>query len=221
MTTKVKAIMSLGLVAGLGAAVLPLASYAADTDTKSAEVIVSVDESITITGVANTALGLSFTGADISGGAVKTGAHAVTVSTSNADGYELTMAAGAATLNLQTSTGPNVYGGAAGFSGIGAPTGAGFVAPAPAGGYGELTLASGNGVAFATSAPATGVWGFRMTGFGGANEYASVPTTALLIAESDVAQAAQVTTVSFGAQAGTTTPSGTYGVWINYVATTK
>jgi hypothetical protein len=220
MTTKIKAIMGLGLVAGLGAAVLPLSSYAADTDSDDAEVRVVVDESITITGINNTALGLNFSGADISNGTLKTGAHAVTVSTSAATGYTLTMKADHNDLKKQTSTSPNVYGGASGFSGVGDAS-ADYVAPAPAGAYGELTLASGKGFTFADDAPATGVWGFRLAGFAGADEYATVPTTALVIAESDVAQAAKVTTVSFGAQAGTTTPAGTYGAWIEYLATTK
>jgi hypothetical protein len=211
MTTKTKAIMGLGLVAGLGAAVLPLASYA-DTSNASEIVSVSVEESVTITGVTNNAINLAFTGAEISAGTVETGTHAVTVSTSATAGYNLTMVADHA--GLQLDAGTNAFTGDVGFAGIGAGT---TVAPTSAA-YNEEALTTG--LTFAGTAPAMGVWGYRMSGWT-ANYYVSVPTVARPIAKSNAAAAAQVTTVTFGAQAGTTTPAGTYGAYINYVATTN
>jgi hypothetical protein len=218
MTTKTKASMSLGLVTGLGAAVLPLSSYAAG-DTESAEVRVTVAEAITITGINNQALGLNFSAADVSGGTVKTGTHAVTVSTNAAAGYALTMGSDTAELTKLTNDSgqSNVYGGAVGFSGIGA----GAVVNADSGAaYNEATLTTG--VEFAAGAPSTGAWGYRLGGWA-ANKYVSVPTTAspVTIAASNAPVTAKETTVTFGAQAGTSTPTGTYGAWLSYVATTK
>jgi hypothetical protein len=214
MTQKTKMIASLGLVAGLGACVLPMASYAADNDTESADVNVTVAESITITGINNQALGLDFSGADISAGAVETGTHTVTVSTSAPTGYTLTMQADHADLKLRTSTGPNVYDGASGFSGIGDGT----VAAATDAAYNEATLSAG--LTFAGAAPSTGVWGYRLSGWT-ADNYVSVPTIPVTVAASNAAASPQDTVVTFGAQAGTTTPAGTYGAYVTYVAATN
>ncbi|MCL2038320.1 hypothetical protein FWG86_00185 [Candidatus Saccharibacteria bacterium] len=214
MTTKTKAIMGLGLVAGLGVAVLPLASYA-DTDSESADVRVTVEESITITGINNQALALDFDGSMISAGTVDTGYHIVTVSTSSATGYNLTMAAPVGTLNLQTASGPNAYGGAVGFTGIGAGT---VVGADDTSAYNEATLTTG--FTFASTAPSAGLWGYRLSGWT-ADNYVSVPSAAVTIAASDSAAASQATTITFAAQAGTTTPAGSYGTWINYVASTN
>ena len=220
MTIKTKAIVGLGLVAGLGAAVLPLASYA-DTDTETAVVRVTVNESITITEIANSALALNFTGADISNGEVLTGDHAVKVVTSSSSGYTLTMQAAAGTLNLRTTvpTPPaqDVFDGAVGFSGIGAGSVVGALATAA---YNEATLTTG--LTFASSAPTDGVWGYRLAGWTAAN-YVSVPTTAFTISASNAATAStgQTTTVTFGVQAGTATTEGVYGDYITYVAATN
>jgi len=194
-------------------AMMPLVSYA-DSDSGSAYVQVSVAESITITSINNTATGLTFSGADISAGTVRTGNHVVNVSTSAAAGYTLALRAESATLNLRTATGPNVYAGAAGFSGIGAGS---IVAANLAAAYNEATLTTG--LTFATTPPTTGVWGFRLSGWT-ADNFVSVPTTDFIISASNTA-GTQATTVTFGAQAGTTTPAGTYGAWITYTATTQ
>ncbi len=220
MTTKTKAILGLGLVAGLGAGVLPLASYAADTNSKSADVVVAVEESITITAINNQALGLDLDGSDISSGKVESGTHTVTISTSAVNGYGLTMKSASADLKLQNTGDATIYDGASGFTGIGAATGAGMTAPSGAG-YQEAKLTSGLGKTFAATAPANGTWGFRLAGFAGANEYISVPTVDTLIAQSDAPAGSQNTVVTFAAQAGTTTPAGSYGAKITYTATTK
>ncbi|MCL2371148.1 hypothetical protein FWC63_00160 [Candidatus Saccharibacteria bacterium] len=216
MTTKTKAILGVGLVAGLGVAMMPLVSYA-DTDSSSATVTVAVAESITITELDNTAIGLNFSGADISAGTVRTGNHAVTVSTSAASGWQLAMRSGAATLNLRTATGPDVFAGASGFSGVDTANAATLTAANLAAASNQATVATP--AAFAASAPTAGLWGFRLAGWA-ANGFANVPTTDFIIAANNAAGTA-TTTVTFGAQAGTTTPSGTYGAWITYTATTQ
>jgi hypothetical protein len=193
---------------------MPLVSYA-DTDSGDAYVQVNVSESITITEIDNTATALNFSGADISNGLVRTGNHAVTVSTSSATGWSLAMHADTATLNLRTSTGPNVYGGASGFTGVGGTaTDANLTAA-----LNYATLGTGATFAPSTTPPAAGAWGFRMAGWT-ADNYVSVPTSDIIIAAADAA-GTQAVTVTFGAQAGTTTPAGYYGAWITYTATTQ
>jgi hypothetical protein len=226
MTTKVKAILGLGLVAGLGAAVLPLASYA-DTDTKHADVVVSVEESITITAINNQAIGLDLTAGMISAGTVVNGNHVVSVSTSAAGGYTLSMHA--ANNNLRKDVTDYVanpsddpsYTGTTGFT----PIAGTATAVTPATG---LQLAGGaSAIAFPTTAPvaATGTWGFRLDDSGGAatwaaSTYAEVPTSAMVIMATDTPSNAQ-TTITFGAQAGTAVPAGDYGASITYLATSR
>jgi len=214
MTTKTKAILGVGLVAGLGVALMPLVSYA-DTDSGDAYVQVNVAESITITEIDNTAMNLSFSGGDISNAVVRTGSHAVTVSTSATNGWSLAMAADTATLNLRTGTAPNVYGGASGFSGIGGTATDANLAAA----INYATLGTGQTFAPSTAPPATGAWGFRMAGWT-ADNFVSVPTADIIIAAANAAGTQEVT-VTFGAQAGTTTPTGYYGTWITYTAATQ
>jgi hypothetical protein len=124
------------------------------------------------------------------------------------------MQADHADLNLRTGTEPNVYGGASGFSGIGDGT----VVAATDAAYNEATLSAG--LTFAGAAPSTGVWGYRLSGWT-ADNYVSVPTTPVTIAASNAAASPQDTVVTFGAQAGTTTPAGTYGAYVTYVAATN
>jgi hypothetical protein len=218
MTTKSKAIMGVGLALGIGAVMMPLASYA-DTDTESAEVRVTVNESITITGVNNQALGLNFTGGDISAGTVRSGTHAVTVSTSAVDGYTLAMRANSAadanlTLLTDGTGATNVYGGAVGFTSVAGS------ATAAAVGTGQTFATLGTGVVISSATvPANGIWGYRLSGWT-ADNFVGIPTSDFVISANDGA-ATESTTVTFGAQAGTTTPAGTYGAWITYTATTN
>jgi hypothetical protein len=226
MTQKVKAIMGLGLVAGLGAAFLPLASYA-DTDTKSADVVVSVEESITITAIDNEAIGLNLDGGMISAGTVDTGYHTVKVSTSAQKGYTLSMHATNNNLRKDVTdyvanpSGDPSYTGANGFTPIAGTASA--VAPTTG-----LQLAGGAGaIAFPTTAPeaATGTWGFRLDDSAGAatwdaDTYAAVPTSALVIMATDTPSNNQ-TKITFAAQAGTQTPAGDYGAIVTYLVTSR
>ncbi|MDR0979956.1 MAG: hypothetical protein LBM12_02270 [Candidatus Nomurabacteria bacterium] len=216
MTTKTKAIAGLGLVAGLGAIVAPLASYA-DTHSTNLNVTASVAENITITDADNSATGLNFTGTDISAGAVKTGTHTITISTSATKGYTLAMSADNAALRLENTGATGTYDGASGFTGVGAGTVVGAVTT---GAYNEATLSSGATFAPSTSIPDTGAWGYRMSGWT-ADNYVSVPTSSVAIAASSTALASKPTIVTFAAQAGAATPAGNYGAVITYTATTN
>ncbi|MCL2001909.1 hypothetical protein FWG76_00700 [Candidatus Saccharibacteria bacterium] len=218
MTTKTKAIMGVGLVAGLGAAILPLASYAAplDTDTVTNNVVrVIVDGSITIIEIDNDALALELSGGDISAGNVATGTHEISIATSVPGGYTLSMQADNANLRREGTT-LGVFDGTGdttgGFAGIGGSI------TSEADPEEALNLAVLAGVPFASTPTATGLWGFKLDS--GVN-YVSVPTTATIIAATDNSAELTPTVVTFGAQGGTTTPAGTYGAYITYVAATN
>jgi hypothetical protein len=219
MTLKTKAIMGVGLVAGLGAVMLPLASYAS-SDTQNMDVRVRISEDISITEVTNTALNLAISGANQAAGTPATGSHTVDVLTTNATGYTVSMYASAATLNLDA--GGNVFTGAIGFNPV-----AGAVIGAPAAGtYSEATVTSGvvlNAASLITGAQ--GLWGFQMTGWTG---YAAVPAgagNAVVIAQSNTSSintsSGDPTVINFAAQAGTQTGAGVYGTTITYIAASK
>jgi hypothetical protein len=212
MTTKLKALLGVGLAAGIGVAIVPLASYAG-TDTRPLDVRVSVAEDITITETANTAEGLNIAGADQANGAVVTGNHTVTILTNNVAGYTLSMSANADTLSQGTTP---AWGGTVGFDSVVGT----FTAPGTTGGLQTATGGTGTITAGALTGP-TGVWGWQMGAMSG---FAAVPTTPTVIARNSGASAAapgDAIIVTFSAKAGTTTPSGTYGATITYLAATQ
>jgi hypothetical protein len=219
MVTKLKAVIGVGLAVGIGVALAPLTSYA-DTDSEDAYVQAGVPESITITEIVNMA-NIFSDPEDVSAGQLVMGAHFVHISTNAANGWTLAMRSSSATLNLRTSTGPNVYGGAVGFSSVDT-TSAAIVTPATTGDpYNEATVT--NAASFPTSAPLTGFWGFRLEDWEdslGELGFASVPTSDLVVAAENQ-PSAHATTIMFGVQVGTATPVGAYGAWITYTAATQ
>ncbi|MCL2002268.1 hypothetical protein FWG76_02580, partial [Candidatus Saccharibacteria bacterium] len=109
-STKVKLIkgaIGLGLMVGVGAAVMPLASYGAPlaSDAVSGNTMqVTIDGSITITEVDNQALDLELSGGDISSGTPAIGQHLVRVALSVPGGYTLSMESDSASLLREGAT---------------------------------------------------------------------------------------------------------------------
>ena len=101
MSKITKTIAALGVVAGLGVAALPLASYAAESNDNptTVNVTASLQESLTLN-VSEDALAVTLT----NGGAVQTAATTATVTTNHATGYSLTMAAKGSNANLVSGT---------------------------------------------------------------------------------------------------------------------
>ncbi len=88
MTTKTKAIMGLGLVAGVGAVMVPLASYAVDADTATTTIDVAIAETISVESCAK--IDISLTTSDVENNTLVSRPCAVTANTNNAAGATLT-----------------------------------------------------------------------------------------------------------------------------------
>ncbi|MCL2038536.1 hypothetical protein FWG86_01360, partial [Candidatus Saccharibacteria bacterium] len=213
-----KFLISLVLVAILVFALSPLTTYSIDTDTASANIHATVSESITITAINNQAIDLTLTGTDISTGGYSTGTHTVQVSTNSIYGYTLSIQADQA--NLLRADTPGLYDGTGDSTGGFAPIGGSITSQADS----NLTynLAQLDGLTFASrivdnTLPDTAAWGFNLDH---GTEFTSVPTVPTIISAANNPEDTMSTTITFGAQAGLTTPAGDYGAFITYLATT-
>ena len=97
MSKVTKTIAALGVVAGLGVAALPLASYAVNPTTVN--LTASLDDSLSLS-VTETELAFDLE----NGGAVVTDATAATVTTNNGKGYDLKIKAGSGGAALTSGT---------------------------------------------------------------------------------------------------------------------
>ena len=197
MTTKIKAILGLGLVAGIGVGLMPLTSYAA---TDSTVVNVIIDEQITLS--ASDTINVLLDSNQVSNEILGVGVGSAVVNTNNAAGYTLTlsMAAAAADQNL------NGTGTAVGSSFT--PVSGTFAAPA------ALTPGTWGFNVAASNAPTDVA---AVTTFGAVPAFAS-PVT---ISSSTGPIANSSTTVVVGAMPTSTLPAGTYTNTITFTATTN
>ncbi|MCL2002080.1 fibrobacter succinogenes major paralogous domain-containing protein [Candidatus Saccharibacteria bacterium] len=205
----------------------PLASYGAPlaSDAVSGNTMqVTIDGSITITEVDNQALDLELSGGDISSGTPAVGQHLVRVALSVPGGYTLSMESDSASLLREGAT-TGVFDGTGDTTGGFGPIGGSVTSEADANvSYNVAVLI---GLTFASrmtgdgsTAPATGAWGFNLNA---GSSFTSVPTMQTIIAATNISSEAATnpTLITYGAQAGLTTPPGAYGAYITYVATTN
>ena len=215
MSKMSKAIVALGVVAGLGVAALPLSSYAAgNTDSKNATVQVEVGGGISLTIVdpitpqtsaATKPLDLATRTLDLGeaklGGDIVTGILGVQVSTNDPSGYTLKMTSASASTAMT---------GAAGEIPAGTPTKNGANS---AWGYSVIKNPTST-----TVDPSTVTWSALTAD--GADIYDSTNAGATVKGEG-ASEATQQTDIMFGVNASATQAEGTYSTQVTFTATVK
>ena len=191
MSKTTNALIALGVVAGLGAAALPLSSYAADDTPKAVGVTLTIDDELTIE--ADNKVDLS---ADEHTGAVK-----VTVVSNNTKGYNLALKGSAATNPTSLTSGEDQI----------VATKGTFAAPAA---FGTDASEWGYSVANSNVNNTTDLTKFTGT------VYAGVPATDQIIvnANKPTVSAGDITTITFAANLVDCQAAGTYEGEVTFTA---
>ncbi len=196
MSKTTNALIALGVVAGLGAAALPLSSYAADDTPKAVGVTLTIDDELTIEADKDNADNKVDLSADGHTGAVK-----VTVVSNNTKGYNLALKGSAATNPTSLTSGEDQI----------VATKGTFAAPAA---FGTDESEWGYSVANTNANNTT-----DLTKFAG-GVYAGVPATDQIIvnANKPTVSAGDTTTITFAANLVDGQAAGTYEGEVTFTA---